>query len=138
MRPNEVEWGHTFKAFIIIKTPSYLFKINKRTNGKYHHIYIYERCFLASRYFFYILLAFVSFLQTYYDICFFHILSLYFFLLQIILYIYFLLFLLIILCYFHTNLLLCLVSHLCFFHNKLFDSSFIYNEKKIIMIQFFH
>ena len=53
--------GHTFKAFItIIKTLSYLLKINKRTNKKYlcdsnfemHlycHIYIYERCFLAPR-----------------------------------------------------------------------------------------
>ena len=52
---------HTFKAFIIIiKTLSYLLKINKRTNKKYlcdgnceihlyHHIYIYERCFLVSR-----------------------------------------------------------------------------------------
>ena len=66
------------------------------------------------------------FLQTYYDICFFHILSLYFFLLQIILCICFLLFLLIILCYFHSNRLLYFISHLYFFHNKLFHSSFIY------------
>ena len=28
-------WGHTFKAFIIIKTPFYLLKINKRRNQKY-------------------------------------------------------------------------------------------------------
>ena len=28
--------GHTFKAFIIVKTPFYLLKINKRTNKKYH------------------------------------------------------------------------------------------------------
>ena len=52
--------GQTFKVFINIKTLSYLLKINKRTNKKYlcnsefemHlycHIYIYERCFLASR-----------------------------------------------------------------------------------------
>ena len=53
--------GHIFKAFIIIiKTPSYLLKINKRINKKYlrdsnfemqfyHYIYIYEICFLVSR-----------------------------------------------------------------------------------------
>ena len=30
------KWGHTFKAFlIIIKTSSYLLKIDKRTNKKY-------------------------------------------------------------------------------------------------------
>ena len=30
------KWGHTLKAFIIIiKTPSYLLKVNKRTNKKY-------------------------------------------------------------------------------------------------------
>ena len=30
------KWDHTLKAFIIIiKTPSYLLKINKRTNKKY-------------------------------------------------------------------------------------------------------
>ena len=33
------KWGHTLKAFIIIiiiiKTPFYLLKINKRTNKKY-------------------------------------------------------------------------------------------------------
>ena len=27
--------GHTLKAFIIIKTPFYLLKVNKRTNKKY-------------------------------------------------------------------------------------------------------
>ena len=27
--------GHTLKTFIIIKTPFYLLKINKRTNRKY-------------------------------------------------------------------------------------------------------
>ena len=48
--------SHTFKVFIIIKTPSYLLKINKRTNKKYlrnsnfemhfyHYIQIYERCY---------------------------------------------------------------------------------------------
>ena len=32
-----VQFGHTFKAFIIIiiKTPSYLLKINKRNKQKY-------------------------------------------------------------------------------------------------------
>ena len=29
------KWGHTLKAFIIIKTPSCLLKISKRTNKKY-------------------------------------------------------------------------------------------------------
>ena len=30
------KWDHTFKAFIIvIKTPSYLLTINKKTNKKY-------------------------------------------------------------------------------------------------------
>ena len=29
------KWDHTFKAFIIIKTPFYLLKINKRTNQNY-------------------------------------------------------------------------------------------------------
>ena len=28
-------YGHTLKAFIIIKAPFYLLKINKRTNKKY-------------------------------------------------------------------------------------------------------
>ena len=53
--------GHTLKAFIIIiKTPFYLLKINKRTNKKYlcisnfvtyfhGHICICEIRFLASR-----------------------------------------------------------------------------------------
>ena len=72
--------------------------------------------------FFDILLVFIFSLQTYYGICFFHILFLYFFLLQITLCVYFLLFLLIILCYFHSNLLLCLKSLLWFFDNKLFHS----------------
>ena len=50
---------HKAYIIIIIKKLSYLLKINKRTNKKclcnsnfemhlYHHIYIYERCFLAS------------------------------------------------------------------------------------------
>ena len=56
-----VQFGHTFKAFIIIiKTSSYLLKINKRNKQKYlrdsnfemhfyHYTYIYEKYFLASR-----------------------------------------------------------------------------------------
>ena len=56
------KWGHSFKAFIIIiiKTPFYLLKINKRTNKKYLRdsifvmhfhwdVCICEICFLASR-----------------------------------------------------------------------------------------
>ena len=52
--------GAMHKAFIIIKTSSYLLEINKRTNKKYlcdsnfvihfyWHICICEICFLASR-----------------------------------------------------------------------------------------
>ena len=59
IKVNNNKWGHTFKAFIIIKTPSYLLKINKRTNKKYlcdrnfvmhfyWHICICEICFIAS------------------------------------------------------------------------------------------
>ena len=63
--------GHTFKAFIIIiKTPSYLLKINKRTKKKYlcdsnfvMHLYKSEIYFLASRYFFDILLVFFLFFK---------------------------------------------------------------------------
>ena len=81
------------------------------------------------------------FLQTYYDICFFHILFFYFFLLQISFCIYLLLALLIFLYHFHNNLLLYLVSRLCFFDNKLNQQNciqrscthlfFIYNKKII-------
>ena len=112
------KWGHTLKVFIIIivvKTPFYLLKINKRTNKKYLRNSNFmdisafvKYVFYACDNFFDILVAFVSFLQTCYDIYLCHIFSLSRFLYQIILYIYFLLFLLIILCYFHKNLLLCL------------------------------
>ena len=81
---------------------------------------------------FFLVFVFFFVLQTYYDICFFHILSLYFLLLQIILYTYFLLSLLIVVSSFYNNLLLYLMSHLYFFHNKLFHSSFIYNDKNYI------
>ena len=64
--------------------------------------------------FFDILLAFVSFPQTYYNVYFSHIFFFNFFLLQISFYIYFLLVLLIFLYYFHNNLLLYLVSRLGF------------------------
>ena len=81
-----------------------------------------------------ILLVFVSFLQTYYDTYSFHILSFYFFLLQISFCIYLLPALLITLCYFYSNLLLYLVSNLCFFDNKLnqCSHSFLYIPKKYI------
>ena len=53
-----------------------------------------------------ILSIFASFLQTYYDIYFFHILSFSFYLLKISFYVYFLLTLLVFLYHFHSNLLL--------------------------------
>ena len=65
--------------------------------------------------FFNIILVSVSFLQTYYDIYSFHILSFSFYLLQISFYICFLLTLLVFLDYFHNNLLLYLVLLLFFF-----------------------
>ena len=97
---------------------------------------------LVSRYFFDILLAFVYFLYTYYNIYFCHIIF-YFFHLQIILYTYFLLSLslslslLIPLYHFYNIIWLYLVLFLCFFDNKLFHS-FLYIIKKYIMVNFFH
>ena len=82
-------------------------------------------------------LVFVSFLHTYYNIYFLHILSLYFFLPQVILCFYFLLALLIFLYYLFNIFWLYLVLFLCFFDNKLFHSFFIYNEK-FVMFHFFH
>ena len=79
--------------------------------------------------FFDILLAFVFFLQTYYDICFFHIISFCFFLLQISFSIYLLLALLIFLYRFHNNLFLYLISLLCFLDNKFSQSFFIHSKK---------
>ena len=76
-----------------------------------------------------ILLVVVCFHQTCYDICFFGTVSLHLFLLQIILYIYFLLLLLIFIFYFHYNLLLFLVSQVCFFDNKSLHLLFIHSEK---------
>ena len=66
---------------------------------------------------------------TYYDICFFHILSFCFLLLQISFCIYLLLALLIFLYRFHNNILLYLVSHLCFFDNTFSHSFFVHSKK---------
>ena len=63
--------------------------------------------------------------------------SFYIFFLQIILFTYFLLFLFILLYHFHDNLLLCLISFLCFFDNKFFYP-ILSLIKKFIMIYFFH
>ena len=47
---NGAKWGHTFKAFIIIiKTPSYLLKINKRTNKKFLHDSNFEMHFIIMK-----------------------------------------------------------------------------------------
>ena len=44
------KWGHTFKAFIIIiKTPSYLLKINKRTNKKFLRDSNFEMHFIIMK-----------------------------------------------------------------------------------------
>ena len=86
---------------------------------KNYFIHYYIETFLPRDNFFDILLVFVSFLQTYCGICFFHILSFYFFLLQISFCIYLLLALLILLYHFHKNLLLYLVLSPDFFDNKL-------------------
>ena len=79
-----------------------------------------------------IILIFASFLQTYFDIYFFHILSFSLYLLQISFFIYFLLAPLAFFYHFHSNLLLYLALFLCFFDNKLYYP-FSYNEKKIII-----
>ena len=80
-----------------------------------------------------ILLFFFSFLQTYQDIYFSHILFFIFFLLQICFCIYLLPVFLISLCHFHNNPLLYLVSRLSFFDNMLnkHSNSFLYITKKI-------
>ena len=65
--------------------------------------------------FFDILLVFISFLQTYCGICFFHILSFSSYLPERNFCIYLLLALLILFYHFHSNLLLYLLSRLCFF-----------------------
>ena len=87
------------------------------------------RHFSLTAIFFDILLVFVSVVKTYYDMCFLHILSFCFFLLQIAFCIYILLALLIFLYRFHYSLLLYLVSRLCFFDNKFSHSLFIYSKK---------
>ena len=86
------------------------------------------RLFSLAIIFFDIPLVFVSFLQAY-RICFFHTLSFCFFVLQVSFCINPLLALLIFLYYFYNNLLLYLVSHLCFFDNKFSHSFFIYSKK---------
>ena len=96
---------------------------------KKYFICYYIETFLPRHNFFDILLAFVSFLQAYYDICFSHILCFCFSILQISVYIYFLLDHLTSLYHFDNNLLLYLVSLLCFSDNKLNHSLFIYNKK---------
>ena len=99
---------------------------------KAHTIFIL-RLFLPSDNFFDIILVFVFF--PHYDICFFLIFSFYFFLLQLSFYIYLSLAILIFLHHFHNNLLLYLVSHLCFFDNKLneLSDSILYTIKKKFM-----
>ena len=88
--------------------------------------------FLVTRKCFWYFLVFVSSLQAYYDIYFFYILSLYFFLLQIIFCIYFLPYLLIRFYYFYNNLLLYLVLQLYFVDTVIACfTHFLYVSKKI-------
>ena len=84
-----------------------------------------------------ILLAFVSFLQTYCGICFFHMSSFFFFfLLQISFCVYLSHALLIFLYNFYNNLLLYLISRLCFFDNKSNQRSFTHPFLYIIKTPF--
>ena len=97
-------------------------------------IYYYIETFLSCNNFFYILLVFVSFLQTYCEIYSFRIPFSNFFIFQISFCIYLLPALSISLYYFHVNLFFYLVSNLCFSDNKLNQCShsfFIYNKKKL-------
>ena len=106
---------------------------------KNYFIHYYIETFLPRDNFFDILLVFVSFLQTYYDIYSSHILFLFFSSLDKILY-------LSLACslnlfyHFHNNLLLYLVSRLGFFDNKLKSAHslvFIYDKKKFIKHPFY-
>ena len=99
---------------------------------KNYFIHYYIETFFVLQYFFDILLVFASFLQTYYDIHCSHIFFFSFFILQISCYIYLLPAPLISLYYFYSNLLLYLVSNLCFFNNRLNQGShpFLYITKK--------
>ena len=101
---------------------------------KNYFIHCYVETFLPCDIFFDILLVSVSFLQTYYDAYSSHILSFYFFLLQISFFTYLSLVLLISLYYFYINLLLYLVLRFAFFDNKLnqWSHSFLYITNKII------
>ena len=98
---------------------------------KLFYLLLYLDFFTSWYFLFWYSFSFASFLQTYYDIYSFHILSFYFYLLQISFYIYFLLAPLIFLYHSHNNLLLYLVLVLCFSDNKLCYLFFIYNEKKL-------
>ena len=95
---------------------------------KIYFMHYYIETFLSRDNFFDTLLVFVSFLQTYCNICSHNILSVHFFLLQISFCIYLLLALLISLYHFHNNLLLYLVLCLGFFDTKLnqHSRSFLY------------
>ena len=114
--------------------------IHIKSQLKIYFICYYIETFLPHDNFFDILLIFVFFLQTYRDICSSHILSFYFFFLQISFCIYLLLAFIMSLYHFYNNLLLYLVSRLGFFDNKLnqrIHSFFIYTIKKNIKHPFY-
>ena len=110
-----------------------LVSINHRIHYKNYFIDYYIETFQPHDNFFDILLVFAFLLQTYYDICFFHIFWFWIFLLQISFYIHILLALLFFLYRFYNNLLIILVSLLCCFDNKLFHSFFIYRKQNYKM-----
>ena len=127
-----------YQAFISVS----MFRYHKcyRINGVKLNLSIHYQNYLFDCYietfqphgiFFYIILVFVCFLQTYSGICLFHFHSFYLFLLQISFCVYLLLPLFIFLYHFYNNLLLYLVSLLCSFHIKFFHSFLIYNKKII-------
>ena len=102
----------------------------------YPLLFIYY--FSLHNIFFRILLVFASFLQTYYDIYFFHILFFYSYLPQISFYICPLLAFLIFHYYFYNTLLLYLVLHPCFFNSRLcYPFLYTTKKKKIFFIKYY-
>ena len=109
------------RLFQKIKTSIFIIYKEKRKK-------LFRLPFLLHNIFFGIFLVFVYLFQTYFHICCYHILSLYFFTCWIIFYIYILLALAIFLCYFHSIVLFAQIVFLHFFDNKY---SFFYILKNV-------
>ena len=119
-----------WKALLMMKFfPKYSASCSMCYTMKRKKVNFFILIFWSHGNFFWCSFSFVSFLQTYYGICSFHVLSFYICLLQISFCIYLLLALLTFFNHFHNTLLLYLVSRLCFFDNKLCYSFFVYNKK---------